>query len=407
ADGEVIYIEDGYFDRNCGSGTHTLGDEADFNGGYYGNFVALRHDDWSITVYAHLKEGTVAALEDGDEVVTGQFLGKLGSSGNSSGPHLHFEVRPCEGCTYIEPWFDTEGCNDDVTESQWIDQIPYTEPQLIRVTTHDELPEFKDCVDYESGSNENVNFSNHFNVGANLYIGVSMRDFLVGDGLDIDIFNSAGVVQESFDYVALADYEKVTFTFTENLLFYSTGTYRVRVIHDGKTYDHYFTVNCPAALTLSGAQSGHKGYISGDNINSTATISGTSSNQILYEAENHIKLNVGFKATANCEFIAQLDDCTIGGLKETEEELVIENDKLNVYPNPNLGMFTIYFKGNVLSKMQVSVRNMMGELIYVSDDFEITDEFSEIIDMQSQPKGIYFVELNHDGIIETQKVVIQ
>ena len=65
ADGEVIQRYDGNtVDRNCAS-PHEFNSEP-FNGGYYGNFIALMHSDSSITVYAHMKNGTVANLELGE-----------------------------------------------------------------------------------------------------------------------------------------------------------------------------------------------------------------------------------------------------------------------------------------------------------------------------------------------------
>ena len=56
----------------------------------YGNLVIIRHNNGLETYYAHLSARDVEA---GDWVVAGQQIGKGGSTGRSSGPHLHFEVR--------------------------------------------------------------------------------------------------------------------------------------------------------------------------------------------------------------------------------------------------------------------------------------------------------------------------
>ena len=60
-----------------------------------GNYVLLSHGDGLETYYAHLTESSV---KPGDTVTQGQTIGTVGSTGQSTGPHLHFEVRQDEGC---------------------------------------------------------------------------------------------------------------------------------------------------------------------------------------------------------------------------------------------------------------------------------------------------------------------
>ena len=57
--------------------------------GAYGTMVAVTHADGRETRYAHLAESLV---QPGDVVQAGQVLGRSGSSGRTTGPHLHFEV---------------------------------------------------------------------------------------------------------------------------------------------------------------------------------------------------------------------------------------------------------------------------------------------------------------------------
>lgn len=56
------------------------------------NYVRVLHEDGSMALYAHLREGGVA-VRTGDRVHLGQVLGYTGSTGFSSGPHLHFAVQ--------------------------------------------------------------------------------------------------------------------------------------------------------------------------------------------------------------------------------------------------------------------------------------------------------------------------
>jgi len=60
----------------------------------YGKAVVIDHGDGLRAVYAHLN---VIGVKAGDKVTEGQEIGKVGSTGNSSGPHLHLECR-------LSPW---------------------------------------------------------------------------------------------------------------------------------------------------------------------------------------------------------------------------------------------------------------------------------------------------------------
>lgn len=110
APGRVIRTHDGEFDR-CTTGNCA-------GGGGFGNYVAVEHDDGKVTYYAHLRRGSVAVSE-GQRVACGQRLGQVGSSGFSTGPHLHFEVRV--GGAADDPF--TGPCGGPLT--YWRDQGPY------------------------------------------------------------------------------------------------------------------------------------------------------------------------------------------------------------------------------------------------------------------------------------------
>lgn len=63
---------------------------AGWNNQGYGLFVIIDHNIDYLTLYAHLSEIFVT---EGQVVAQGEVLGKVGSTGNSTGPHLHFEIR--------------------------------------------------------------------------------------------------------------------------------------------------------------------------------------------------------------------------------------------------------------------------------------------------------------------------
>lgn len=66
----------------------------------YGYLIVVDHDDGWQTFYAHLTEGTL--MPCGSNVQKGQLIASMGSTGNSSGPHLHFELR-LNGSA-VNPW---------------------------------------------------------------------------------------------------------------------------------------------------------------------------------------------------------------------------------------------------------------------------------------------------------------
>ena len=66
----------------------------------YGNLIVIDHDSGWQTFYAHLLDDTLLAC--GSNVQKGQLIASMGSTGNSTGPHLHFEIRL--GGQPVNPW---------------------------------------------------------------------------------------------------------------------------------------------------------------------------------------------------------------------------------------------------------------------------------------------------------------
>jgi murein DD-endopeptidase MepM/ murein hydrolase activator NlpD len=73
--------------------------DAGWTDGGYGNIVELRHSDGSVTLYAHTNKVYVSK---GQLVNRGQAIAEVGTTGRSTGPHLHFEVQP-DGKTAVDP----------------------------------------------------------------------------------------------------------------------------------------------------------------------------------------------------------------------------------------------------------------------------------------------------------------
>ncbi|MFF0724344.1 peptidoglycan DD-metalloendopeptidase family protein [Streptomyces sp. NPDC004134] len=85
------------FPVSVGTGVRSVADGEVVSAGWagaYGYEVVIRHRDGRYSQYAHLSAVTVSA---GRPVNAGQRIGRSGSTGNSTGPHLHFEVRTGPG----------------------------------------------------------------------------------------------------------------------------------------------------------------------------------------------------------------------------------------------------------------------------------------------------------------------
>lgn len=107
-----------------------------------GNHVLLELADGRYGFYAHLANGSVA-VRPGDVVTKGQVIGRLGNTGNTPQPHLHFTIADNtgilanEGLPYEFEAFDVVGqCDAELETWGWFETCAFTEPD----PRHDEIP---------------------------------------------------------------------------------------------------------------------------------------------------------------------------------------------------------------------------------------------------------------------------
>lgn len=221
ASGQIIYKNDGSFDRNC-----------DFNSDLW-NAVYIEHEDGSVAWYGHLKNGSITSKNVGDTVVQGEYLGIIGSSGNSTGPHLHFEVYDAAN-NLIDPYAGP--CNVLNTDSLWVDQKPYFNPAINAVLTHTAIPDFSTCPETEETFE-----SDQFDPNDVVWFGSYFKDQQPGTTALNEVFAPSGDLYTSWDNT-FDTYYPASWWVQQFSLNTEEGTWIYRVTYNGESVDHTFNV---------------------------------------------------------------------------------------------------------------------------------------------------------------------
>lgn len=227
APGIIIGKSDGNFDKSCG-----------FNNNNW-NAVYIQHADGSVAWYGHMKKNTLTTKNVGEAVTAGEKLGFVGSSGNSTGPHLHFEVYNSAN-QLVDPW---KGPCNNIAASWWQSQKPYYESKLNTILTQSGAPVFPTCP-----TTETTNESSQFARGANIYFASYYHDQQAGQVTSYKVTRPNGTVfaqwTGSSSVYYTASYWYWWFTLPTNA---PTGTWMYRAIFQGDTLSRTFTVT--ASLT--------------------------------------------------------------------------------------------------------------------------------------------------------------
>ncbi|GAB4154117.1 MAG: hypothetical protein Tsb0033_01650 [Winogradskyella sp.] len=223
APGQIIAKGDGNFDRSCDFSTTTPW-----------NAVYVQHSDGSIAWYGHLKNGSLTTKNVGDMVAEGEFLGIMGSSGVSTGPHLHFEVHTNSTYTQlVDPYAGT--CNTMNMDSWWQSQKPYENPAVNAVLTHTADPVFNACP-----TTETPNLSNQFDLNDQVFFTVFLKDQEPGTSLNLRIVkpDNTDLFNWSYD---LTDYYQLSW-WRWNAFPNIEGEWKWEVTYMGETTTHTFNV---------------------------------------------------------------------------------------------------------------------------------------------------------------------
>ncbi len=237
APGIILDKHDGEFDRNCSSN------------GSFANYVVIQHIDGSLILYFHMKNGSLTSKAIGDSVINGEYLGIVGSSGNSSGPHLHFEVwSGSTVATRIDPFSGL--CNSLNASSWWTAQKSYRETSIVKASVHSTDILFPGCPNSEV-LNESKLFHIPFS-GPGLPPGyakfyIFIRDEIVGLTGNLSILNPDGSTYLSWTYNSPSNNKVKTFGWSK-ILPTTSGTYSFNATYNGITCSSSFAIDNPTGI---------------------------------------------------------------------------------------------------------------------------------------------------------------
>ena len=238
----IIYKEDGNYDRQCS-----------ITGARW-NAVYVEHADGSVGWYGHLKSGSLTTKNIGDTLTRGEFIGLVGSSGNSTGPHLHFEVYDPDN-NLIDPY--SGSCSVLNDRSWWLYQEPYRLPSITGIVIGNAPVTTNGC-----GLSETTYESDSYAPNSHLYFSLYYRDRANDLTATVRLLRPDGSEFTRWTHTDSGSYWSGTYTYAARTIGAETGQWTVEVSYNNQTYAQSFNVGTrsdntaqPTAIQL--AEVGH------------------------------------------------------------------------------------------------------------------------------------------------------
>ncbi len=223
AAGQIIAKQGSQNDRSCS-----------FNGTPW-NAVYVQHSDGSVAWYGHMKQNSLTTKNVGDMVSQGEFLGIVGSSGNSTGPHLHFETHTDDTYTQlVDPYAGP--CNSLNANSWWASQRPYEDPKVNAMLTHNAVPEFPSCP-----TTETPHISNQFDVNESIYFAMYLRDQEPGTTVNLKLRRPDGTFLYNWNFDLTTYYQASWWWWNFDTLNVE-GEWQWEATYNSETVTHSFNV---------------------------------------------------------------------------------------------------------------------------------------------------------------------
>jgi len=391
--GWITFKQDGNFDMNCG-----------FGGGDW-NAVYLTHTDGSVTWYGHMKNGSLTAKPVGAWVAKGEYLGIVASSGQSTGPHLHFEVYDALG-NLVDP--NAGPCNAMGGMNWWKDPKPYYFSEINALYTHCAPPAFMPCPNLDV-----TNICSVFYPGNLVYFFSYFKETLAGQKMKFQIFTPSGTLYQNWTYSFPVSYLASYWYWSYFLPPGNLGTWTFKVTFKGKTLSYFFNVINP--LTDGGG--------TGERMGSTNRIYWMNDASLI-DATFEVERSTG---KINTEVIGTLDGVAL--MEKTVYELydaapsfgtnyyriktnhsngqVIysawielnntrEDDAVSftdmIYPSPATNELNVVTKAPVNMDMHITIYDATGQVVNTQNH---TSDLENLVrmDVSTLTAGIYFIEI--------------
>lgn len=225
APGVIVAKGNGQYDRNCAFNNLTW------------NAVYVQHSDGSIAWYGHLKNNSLTSKSIGQSVNAGEYLGVVGSSGNSTGPHLHFEVYNSNS-QLVDPYQGPCNTWTSATQSWWQVQKNYNNPKINSVSSHSgEVILNNGC-----GVQESTLFKSQFSTGEGVYIYTFLSDIATGSPVNIQLFRPDNSVayNQTFN---MPQFYSASYWYWNFIpaTFNQTGNWKAQITAGGFTQMHTFS----------------------------------------------------------------------------------------------------------------------------------------------------------------------
>jgi murein DD-endopeptidase MepM/ murein hydrolase activator NlpD len=224
AAGTIIHKADGSFDRQCSLNSQPS------------NFVVILQDDGLYAFYFHLRNNSLTKVAAGKRVAAGDYLGLVASSGNSTAPHLHFELRTATNGPSVDPFAGACGA----AKTKWRHQPEDIDTDILRIATHAAVPPGPST----GCSNPDPMYSNKFAPGATVWGAVFLRDQRKTTPVQLSFIRPDGSVFASWTAAPASQLAPFAYWYGSIPLPAggAAGLWKVRATIEGKSLEHAFTV---------------------------------------------------------------------------------------------------------------------------------------------------------------------